>query len=558
MLPKETDDWLSLNVKDCDAWSFVGGPWRHADGLISPVVGPLKGGAEAYDGQRCVNTDEYLAFYTQRAYGDFEAEFRFRWEGGGGHGGAGMIFRAQDAKHYYLAHLPGCGQCIRASHFWACISLVDESGWVKILKMEMLHGVATELTLWRTARLRVCGNRFDFSVDGRPMSPVFDDTYSQPGRVGLEAWGLGEGTSSFEDVRIRGNEVSAGDWDESILPAKPWFVPYPVCDAPPGPDNYRAQQQSIKGGIIRTAEGNLLMAVGIQAEQYLVSSTDQGRTWSPFETVGIPQGRNMLFARPDGSLLTLCWRGKGDMLRSESADGGRTWSTPEPVQFGEFTPPENEPGLEVNGPSGLTQLADGTLLGFMAGALASGQGHDLWEWGTHSFGAYSIRSIDAGRTWSAPIPLNGPPAIGNKYDLVEFGSTVQTLDGKVLCLARPVCSAWMWEVWSDDSGESWSPATCGPFPCYAATALTTSSGVILVSGRMPGLGLYASHDHGMTWRAYRIDVALWAMGKMIEVEPDLVLYVYMDTYESYLRAQYLRVTSDGVEPALDMLPHAGD
>ncbi len=112
----------------------------------------MKRGTEAYDGQRCVNTDEYLAFCTPHAYGDFEGEFRFRWDGGG-HGGAGMIFRAQDVKHYYLAHLPACGQCIRGSHFWACISLVDESGWAKILKMEMLHGVATELMTWRAYRI---------------------------------------------------------------------------------------------------------------------------------------------------------------------------------------------------------------------------------------------------------------------------------------------------------------------------------------------------------------------------------------------------------------------
>ena len=125
----------------------------------------------------------------------------------------------------------------------------------------------------------------------------------------------------------------------------------------------------------------------------------------------------------------------------------------------------------------------------------------------------------------------------------------------MLALVRPIYSPWMWEIWSTNGGETWGPATSGPFPCYAATAITTTSGVILVSGRMPSLGLYASHDDGMTWQAYRIDTAgLWAMGHMVEVEPDVVLYAYMDTYESFMRAQYLRVTDDRIEPALDMLP----
>ena len=83
-------------------------------------------------------------------------------------------------------------------------------------------------------------------------------------------------------------------------------------------------------------------------------------------------------------------------------------------------------------------------------------------------------------------------------------------------------------------------------------ALATSSGVLLVSGRMPGLGLYVSRDSGMTWQAYRVDTAgLWAMGTMYEVEPDLVLYVYMDTYEGYMRGQYIRITPSSIEPVRD-------
>jgi hypothetical protein len=38
------------------------------------------------------------------------------------------------------------------------------------------------------------------------------------------------------------------------------------------------------------------------------------------------------------------------------------------------------------------------------------------------------------------------------------------------------------------------------------------------------------------------------MGSMIEVEPDLVLYAYMDSFESMMRAQFIRVTAMGLEP----------
>ena len=38
------------------------------------------------------------------------------------------------------------------------------------------------------------------------------------------------------------------------------------------------------------------------------------------------------------------------------------------------------------------------------------------------------------------------------------------------------------------------------------------------------------------------------MGAMVEVEPDVVLYVYWDSYESRMRAQRIRVTPAGLEP----------
>ena len=44
------------------------------------------------------------------------------------------------------------------------------------------------------------------------------------------------------------------------------------------------------------------------------------------------------------------------------------------------------------------------------------------------------------------------------------------------------------------------------------------------------------------------------MGRMFEVEPGLVFYPYMDLYASDMRAQFLRVTADGVEPDREAIP----
>ena len=58
--------------------------------------------------------------------------------------------------------------------------------------------------------------------------------------------------------------------------------------------------------------------------------------------------------------------------------------------------------------------------------------------------------------------------------------------------------------------------------------------------------MQVSRDNGYTLQCHQIDTAAWANGSMLEVEPDVVLYVYGGRKE--LRCQRLRVTPDGLEP----------
>ena len=88
-------DWLRMNAEE---WTFVGGEWEtDADGLLAAP------GDEV---------DENLALLTTRNYGDFEAEFEFRWEST--FSTAAFILRAQDAQHYYVVDFPVVGQQNRA------------------------------------------------------------------------------------------------------------------------------------------------------------------------------------------------------------------------------------------------------------------------------------------------------------------------------------------------------------------------------------------------------------------------------------------------------------
>ena len=155
-----------------DQWQYIGGDWEESDqGVMTP---PRK------------VADEHLAFNTSRAYADFEAEFDFRWNIQ--NCGAGLIFRARDARHYYMAHFPCTGQQYRAEHFWAAISKVDESGWVQFLQKELVSGAPSEIGIWHRVRLVVEGPEIRLWVNGRPLPAVRDDTYAGPGFVGLESF----------------------------------------------------------------------------------------------------------------------------------------------------------------------------------------------------------------------------------------------------------------------------------------------------------------------------------------------------------------------------------
>jgi hypothetical protein len=78
----------------------------------------------------------------------------------------------------------------------------------------------------------------------------------------------------------------------------------------------------------------------------------------------------------------------------------------------------------------------------------------------------------------------------------------------------------------------------------------TTSGTIVCAHRFPQYSVNTSRDGGLSWDAGTvIDYPAWAMGCLVEVEPDVLLCTYMNrSREAPLLAQLVRVTADGIEP----------
>jgi hypothetical protein len=120
-----------------------------------------------------------------------------------------------------------------------------------------------------------------------------------------------------------------------------------------------------------------------------------GRTYHELFAVETDDGRIVAHIRHEGKVDTN-WT-----LQTESADGGRTWTTPRAITFGL--------------PSQLLKLKDGTLV--------MSYGHRR-----KPFGNQARISTDHGRTWGEPMIISGDGEAGD----LGYPATVELADGTLL------------------------------------------------------------------------------------------------------------------------------
>ncbi len=519
----------SLKIGDGSGWQFTSGPWTEAaDGVISPPDKPNL---------------HSRAFSTTQSFGDLSAEYEvncnYRENGAGG---AGFVFRATDATHFYAVYLPWGGQQLRAKHFWISIVKADGDGYLRSIKSAYVPGVPSETDRWYKIRLEVKGPNMEVWVDGRRALSVSDDSYKS-GAVGM----VGYGWYFFRNINIAGAKGPAIAWD-----AKQQI---PVHNFEVGLDS-----QTMPSGCV-APNGDVLLAAGSK----LVRSKDKGRTWGSPETLPEKLGSvndygNTMFRTAKGRLIVQLYRDRAAIKKpvseidiAESTDNGVTWSDPVPAKLAEGWP-EIPAALYPYGP--LVETEDGTLLRFLYGGTNEpSKFTDVRTWSARHPKAYAIRSTDGGKSWSAPIELDRPAWSGTPrgsiigaLDLTE--TTGVAIGNKVTLVIRPVYSQTMWQCWSDDAGATWDAAVRTTFHGYAQSMVRTKSGAILVAHRSPHYTVNVSRDDGLNWDdGTIIDYPNWAMGCAVEVEPDVVLLTYMNAYrDKPLLAQLIRVTKNDIKP----------
>ena len=128
----------------------------------------------------------------------------------------------------------------------------------------------------------------------------------------------------------------------------------------------------------------------------------------------------------------------------------------------------------------------------------------------------------------------------------QYGSEIaatELANGNLLAFIRPHYSPYMIEALSKTEGKEWTPLSKGHFSMYAcgSAAVTTANGVVLVAGRFPAQGLQVSYDNAISFQTFTIDSTGHAQGTMVEVAPNIVMFVYGGPH---LRQQLIRVRTN--------------
>jgi predicted neuraminidase len=168
----------------------------------------------------------------------------------------------------------------------------------------------------------------------------------------------------------------------------------------------------IKNKPIQLGRSTILAPTSVESHRawcsWVERSTDNGKTWRRFGPIAVPGHpygniQPTLFARNDGSVLALCRsRGLGVIVRSESRDGGETWS---PATQSDLP----NPGSGIDG----VRAADGTF--FLV------YNHSK----QHRTPLNVARSTDGGATWTTAATLEEQPGE------FSYPAIIQAADGKL-------------------------------------------------------------------------------------------------------------------------------
>ncbi len=143
--------------------------------------------------QKASNDDDTfnVALVDGTSYTDLDLSVRLRAEAGELDRGGGLVWRAKDARNYYIARYNPLEDNFRVYKV--------EAGKRTQFQTAKVKGD----TKWHTLRITMAGAKIVCYLDGKQYLEAEDSTFTGPGKIGL--WSKSDARSYFDDLTVSGD-----------------------------------------------------------------------------------------------------------------------------------------------------------------------------------------------------------------------------------------------------------------------------------------------------------------------------------------------------------------
>ena len=163
--------------KDNPKWTFAAGQWVRRSGVLA---------------QTAETQPWAVAILEEKKFADVDVAVKFRPISGKEDASGGILFRARDAKNYYLVRANALEDNFRL------YTMKDGSrGQIASAKVG-----APKLGEWHSMRVVAKGSKIQAYLDGKLLIDHDDKTYSE-GYVGL--WTKADSVTEFDDLEASGS-----------------------------------------------------------------------------------------------------------------------------------------------------------------------------------------------------------------------------------------------------------------------------------------------------------------------------------------------------------------
>ena len=179
------------------AGSGAPGAWKVVLDEVPPLLAPLtdkapvvtRRGVLAQVNQDATDERFPMLVCDREVFSDFTLTTRFKLVGGKTEQMAGIAFRIQDEKNFYVIRASGLGNNLR---------------FYKVVAGERSKPIGPELPIqpgvWHELAIRCKGNQIEARLNGHPAIPPLSDNSFNSGKFGF--WTKSDSLSYFSDTRI--------------------------------------------------------------------------------------------------------------------------------------------------------------------------------------------------------------------------------------------------------------------------------------------------------------------------------------------------------------------